>query len=67
MKIETDNVFVKFEAETNFDIFCLGQIHMSIKKEGLDVHSLIAPENCSASLSIQKEQFISYVIKTMIK
>lgn len=66
MKINTDKVFVTLEAENKYDIFQLGQLCGNMHKHGLENHVLLPPdESPFGILSIKKEDFISYIIKTL--
>lgn len=67
MKIETDSVFVNLEADNNFDIFFLGQLHKDMEK--FNPHTLVSSndEKKFAKLSIKKEDFIAYLYQKVDK
>lgn len=62
MKVETTPGYVSLEAENNFDIFYIGQIHAQMKKSKLSPHTSLSNEKKYAKLSITTEEFVSYLI-----
>lgn len=70
MKIQTDSVHISFEAETNLDIFFLGQLHQELLNNKIGkVMTLISPneETKTGKLSVQKSDFISYLFNKISK
>jgi len=70
MKIETDSVHISFEAETNLDIFFLGQLHQELLINKTEkVITLISPneERKSGKLSVKKGDFIGYLFNKIGK
>ena len=70
MKIETDSVHISFEAETNLDIFFLGQLHQELLTNKIGkVITLISPkaETQTGKLSVQKSDFIGYLFNKISK
>lgn len=70
MKIQTDSVHISFEAETNLDIFFLGQLHQELLNNKIGkVITLISPneETQTGKLSVQKSDFIGYLFNKISK
>jgi hypothetical protein len=70
MKIQTDSNHINFEAETNLDIFFLGQLHQELLISKINkVITLISPneETKTGRLSVQKSDFISYLFNKISK
>lgn len=61
MKVETDSAFVNFEADNNFDVFFIGQMHKDMEK--FNPHTTVSPndDKSFAKLSIKKDDFIAYI------
>jgi len=68
MKIQTDSNHINFEAETNLDIFFLGQLHQELLISKIN-KTLISPneETKTGRLSVQKSDFISYLFNKISK
>lgn len=66
MKIDIDKTSVILEAENKYDIFQMGRLCGDMHKQDLNVSiSLPSDEESFGTLTIKKEDFVSYILKNL--